>query len=59
MAYYFHVVALCVGAALCFVLGRELFELAEPTPAPAPAAVQLEPAPTRFVRADAGHPPRK
>jgi hypothetical protein len=57
MAYYFNVVALCVGAALCFVLGRALFEMAEPTPAP--VAVQAQSAPTRVVRADAGHAPRK
>jgi hypothetical protein len=59
MAYYFHVLALCVGAALCLVLGRALFEPDEPTPAPDPVTTQLDPSAPRVVRVDAGHHPRK
>ncbi|NBD14106.1 MULTISPECIES: hypothetical protein [Corallococcus] len=57
MGYYWNVVALCVGVALCFVLGRALFEDTEPEPVR--AATTAEPAPPRVVRMDAGHHPRK
>lgn len=57
MGYYWNVVALCVGAALCFVLGRALFE--DPEPEPVRAAANAEAAPPRVVRVDAGHHPRK
>ncbi|RKH58266.1 hypothetical protein D7W81_29420 [Corallococcus aberystwythensis] len=59
MAYYFNVVALCVGAALCFVLGRALFEELEPAPAPSRVTAQGDSSPPRLVRVDAGHHPRK
>ncbi|CAM4525610.1 hypothetical protein HJC10_41030 [Corallococcus exiguus] len=57
MAYYFHVLALCVGAALCLVLGRALFEPDEP--APVPVTTQTDPSAPRVVRMDAGNHPRK
>ncbi len=59
MAYYFHVLALCVGVALCFVLGRALFDLDEPTPTPAPRCAQADSRLSRAVRADAGPHSRK
>ncbi|MBN8227471.1 hypothetical protein JYK02_08120 [Corallococcus macrosporus] len=59
MAYYFNVVALCVGASFCFVLGRALFEEVEPAPAPVRATAQADSRPARVVRADAGNHPRK
>ncbi|MGE6762870.1 hypothetical protein ACQKGO_32975 [Corallococcus interemptor] len=57
MAYYFHVLALCVGAAMCLVLGRALFDFDEP--APTPVAVQPDVSASRVVRVDAGQHPRK
>lgn len=59
MAYYFHVLALCVGAAACLVLGRALFKSDEPAPAPVPVATQPDASAPRVVRADAGNHPRK
>lgn len=59
MAYYFQVLALCVGVALCFVMGRALFELNEPAAVPAPVTAQVDPHLPRVVRADAGQHPRK
>ncbi|AFE04801.1 hypothetical protein COCOR_02762 [Corallococcus coralloides DSM 2259] len=59
MAYYFHVLALCVGAALCLVLGRALFEPDEPASTPVPISAQQAPGAPRVVRMDAGHHPRK
>ncbi|GMU03105.1 hypothetical protein KH5H1_72260 [Corallococcus caeni] len=56
MAYYFNVVALCVGTAFCFVLGRALFEEVEPAPAPARTTAQADSSPARVVRADTCHP---
>ncbi|WP_158620484.1 MULTISPECIES: hypothetical protein [Corallococcus] len=56
MGYYWNVMALSVGAVFCFVLGRALFEGAEP----APAVARVKPLPPSPVRhADAGHHPRK
>ncbi|RKG57497.1 hypothetical protein D7X30_18475 [Corallococcus sp. AB011P] len=59
MAYYFHVLALCVGTALCLVLGRALFEPDQPTPVPVPVTPQPDPGAPRVVRVDAGNHPRK
>ncbi|MBN9686521.1 MULTISPECIES: hypothetical protein [unclassified Corallococcus] len=57
MAYYFHVLALCVGTALCLVLGRAFFDPDEPTPVP--VTHPPDPGAPRVVRADAGKHPRK
>lgn len=57
MAYYFHVLALCVGAALCLVMGRALIE--PDAPAPARVTPPPESSAPRVVRVDAGHHPRK
>ncbi|WP_375744057.1 hypothetical protein NR800_03470 [Corallococcus interemptor] len=57
MAYYFHVLALCVGAAMCLVLGRALIE--PEAPAPARVSPPPESSAPRVVRAEASHPPRK
>ncbi|WP_158617717.1 hypothetical protein ACIHQR_25385 [Corallococcus coralloides] len=57
MAYYFHVLALCVGAAMCLVLGRALIE--PDAPAPARVSPPPESSAPRVVRAEASHPPRK
>ncbi|WP_223645065.1 hypothetical protein [Corallococcus sp. EGB] len=59
MAYYFNVLALCVGAALCFVLGRALFDVNERAPAPASVISAVDPGLPRVVRADACQHPRK
>ena len=59
MAYYFHVLALCVGAAMCLVLGRALFDFDESAPAPTPVSAQPDVSASRVVRVDAGQHPRK
>lgn len=50
MAYYWNVMALCVGVVLCFMLGRTVFTGAEPAP------VQVSPPAARALHADAGNP---
>ncbi|WP_158623994.1 hypothetical protein [Corallococcus llansteffanensis] len=50
MAYYWNVMALSVGVVFCFMLGRTLFEGAEPAPA------RVSPPASRALHADAGHP---
>jgi hypothetical protein len=52
MRYYWNVMALTVGAALCLCLGRTLFD-----PSPEATARSPRPGPERVLHADAGHPP--